>query len=429
MNDGRRVFNGDETGFSLCPKTKCVLGPRGSKDIYEVAKGNEKENITAMFSFNSVGQMCHPMIIFKYIRVPQNILDSVPPNWGVGRSDTGWMKSEVFYEYISNIFYPFVVENGIEFPVILFVDGHKSHLTYQLSKLCLQLNIILIALYPNATRILQPADVAAFRPIKAGWKKGLFDWRNENPNSTVTKNDFAPILDKVLNSTIKPEVLINGFRACGLFPWNVNNIDFKKCLGKNPCTEITAVVNNKTDTCMLDYKQFSDIVGTETIEKFKDIQNVIKNESHPEEFFVLYRLHEEFKKKDNTINEVSNDDDQLLFENSMPSCHEVIHQEKSMSDNLPINNLELTKSTKSLVDVKQLSISPIESVLVWPLTPERKGTRITERVPFVISSEKWQTLYEEKEKKKEQLKRRKTIKKRRDLKINKPKNQKSLKTT
>ncbi|XP_050066785.1 uncharacterized protein LOC114123838 isoform X4 [Aphis gossypii] len=26
-----------------------------------------------------------------------------------------------------------------------------------------------------------PADVAAFRPIKAGWKKGVFDWRNEHP--------------------------------------------------------------------------------------------------------------------------------------------------------------------------------------------------------------------------------------------------------
>lgn len=31
LNDPVRVFNGDETGFSLCPKTKSVLGPRGAK--------------------------------------------------------------------------------------------------------------------------------------------------------------------------------------------------------------------------------------------------------------------------------------------------------------------------------------------------------------------------------------------------------------
>lgn len=59
-----------------------------------------------------------------------------------------------------------------------------------------------------------------------------------------------------MKNTVKAEVLINGFRAYGLFPWNVNNIDFKKCLGKNPSTELTdttAVINNKTDTRMLDY--------------------------------------------------------------------------------------------------------------------------------------------------------------------------------
>jgi len=64
------------------------------------------------------------------------------------------MKMKVFYEFIANIFYPFVVEKGIRFPIILFVKGHKSHLTYQLSELCSSLNIILIALYSNFTRIL-----------------------------------------------------------------------------------------------------------------------------------------------------------------------------------------------------------------------------------------------------------------------------------
>lgn len=90
----------------------------------------------------------------------------------------------------------------------------------------------------------------------------------------------------------------------------------------------------------------------------------------------------------------------------MPPSNEIISttsdqiqpKEKSKSNPTPINNLELRKITENLVEVKKLSISPIESVLVWPLTPERKGTRITERVPFVISSQKWQTLYEEKDK-------------------------------
>ncbi|KAL5235854.1 hypothetical protein ACI65C_003264 [Semiaphis heraclei] len=46
LNDPTRLFNGDETGFALCPKTKNVLSPKGYKDVYELAIGNPKENLT-----------------------------------------------------------------------------------------------------------------------------------------------------------------------------------------------------------------------------------------------------------------------------------------------------------------------------------------------------------------------------------------------
>ena len=84
------------------------------------------------------------------------------------------MTCKVFYEY-TNIFRPFFVSQGVIFPVVLFVDGHKSHLTYQLSVLCTKLKMDIIALYPNATRILQPADVPVFRTVKMYWRKAVRD--------------------------------------------------------------------------------------------------------------------------------------------------------------------------------------------------------------------------------------------------------------
>jgi hypothetical protein len=81
------------------------------------------------------------------------------------------MTSEVFYEYIANVFHPFLVSQGVIFPVVLFVDGHKSHLTYQVSVLCNELKIEVIALYPNATRILQPADWLCFVQSKCTGRK------------------------------------------------------------------------------------------------------------------------------------------------------------------------------------------------------------------------------------------------------------------
>jgi len=122
-----------------------------------------------------MGKKCCPMIVYPYKRIPEKTAKSVPAEWGIARSDRGWMTCEVFYEYIANMFHPFLFSQGVIFPVVVFVDGHKSHITYQLSVLCNKLKIEIIALYPNATRILQPADVAVFHPVKMYWRKAVRD--------------------------------------------------------------------------------------------------------------------------------------------------------------------------------------------------------------------------------------------------------------
>ncbi|KAL3286209.1 hypothetical protein HHI36_000720 [Cryptolaemus montrouzieri] len=55
----------------------------------------------------------------------------------------------------------------------MFVDGYSTHLTYQTSQLCSRLGIILIALYPNETRMVQPVDVSAFKHLKVNYDKAV----------------------------------------------------------------------------------------------------------------------------------------------------------------------------------------------------------------------------------------------------------------
>ncbi|XP_072389327.1 uncharacterized protein [Diabrotica undecimpunctata] len=162
LTDPSRIFNGDESGFQICPSTGKVFAMKGFKNVYNVEKSSSKENVTVMFTFSADGKICVPMVIYPYQRIPEKVAKGINPKWGVGRSDNGWMTAETFYQYIANVFYPHLIENNIKLPVILFVDGHKSHLSYQLSLLCNELQIEVIALYPNATRILQPCDVSIF---------------------------------------------------------------------------------------------------------------------------------------------------------------------------------------------------------------------------------------------------------------------------
>lgn len=77
---------------------------------------------------------------------------------------------------------------------------------------------------------------------------------------------------------MKSSVLINGFKACGLFPWNKNQIDYQKCLGKNynsSANGSTSSTDTHTDNNIynLNLKEFSDIIGIETLEKFNNIHN------------------------------------------------------------------------------------------------------------------------------------------------------------
>jgi len=102
-----------------------------------------------------MGKKFCPVIVYPYKKIPAKTAQSVPTEWGIAQSDRGWMMCELFYEYIANIFHSFLVSQGVIFSVVLFVDGHKSHLMYQSSVLCNKLKTEIIALYPNATRILQ----------------------------------------------------------------------------------------------------------------------------------------------------------------------------------------------------------------------------------------------------------------------------------
>lgn len=56
----------------------------------------------------------------------ERIAKSVPENWGTDRTDTRWMIAQTFFQYIDNIFYPYLIQRGAQLHVILFVKGYKS---------------------------------------------------------------------------------------------------------------------------------------------------------------------------------------------------------------------------------------------------------------------------------------------------------------
>uniref|UniRef100_A0A6P7GLK3 Uncharacterized protein LOC114340281 n=1 Tax=Diabrotica virgifera virgifera TaxID=50390 RepID=A0A6P7GLK3_DIAVI len=170
------------------------------RNFYEIKSGPEKECITALFTISADGQIYPPMIVYPYERIPAEIVRNTNPDWAIGRSKKGWMTSETFFSYVCNSLLPFLQSKNVKLPILYILDGHKSHLTYNLSKFCSDNGIFLYALLPNATHILQPADVSLFAPLKSKWKKVVFDWKKANNNKNLTKATFPFLLESTVQS-------------------------------------------------------------------------------------------------------------------------------------------------------------------------------------------------------------------------------------
>ncbi|XP_072389487.1 uncharacterized protein [Diabrotica undecimpunctata] len=228
-NEPQRVFNCDESAFFLSPKNDKVLVKKGERTVYSFINNDEKECLTTLLTCNAAGQFAPPMIVYSYQRVPRNIVEKVPAGWGIGRSDNGWMTGETFFEYIANVFHPWLMKEEVPLPVILFFDGHSSHLTLAVSEFASKNGIILICLLANSTHILQPLDVCVFRPMKAEWKKVIYQWRIEHQGDRLSREHFASLLEKtIFRMTNIPDAIKSGFRTCGLVLFNPNNINYAK---------------------------------------------------------------------------------------------------------------------------------------------------------------------------------------------------------
>lgn len=188
--------------------------------------------------------------------------------FNAGISDNGWMTAQTFQEYMQKIFYPYLCEKGVEFPVVVFLDGHSSHFSFETIEFCTEKKIFIAALYPNSTHLTQPMDVAGFGPLKKNWREAVHNWKTRTHSATLTKDCFAGLLQQVINETVKPEHLQSGFRACGLFPFTPEGINYEKLIRNKServeqnDVEAAALEIEKTDFENA-YKRIGEILGIE----------------------------------------------------------------------------------------------------------------------------------------------------------------------
>lgn len=179
-------------------------------------------------SGNADGLPTPPLLVFTGKRMPNQINAILPEGWVAAISESGWMNTDVFYDYITKTFHPWLLKNGINLPVVLFVDGHVSHRSLRLSEFCYENQIVLISLLPNTTHMCQPMDVVVFGPTKRKWSTILQNFKIENREERMTKAKFCELLKNCVDESLTDKSLKSAFSKTALFPFIADDFDYSQ---------------------------------------------------------------------------------------------------------------------------------------------------------------------------------------------------------
>jgi hypothetical protein len=156
-----------------------------------VPQDGNREMVTVIDFISADGREGPPLIIFKGKQMSFAwSADSKLRAAYYTCSDNGWTTHEHNLPWLKDVFEPETRDrcpNG-EWRALIF-DNHKVHIDYPTVKFCLENKILCCTLPSKTSGVLQPLDVACFRPYQQVFGKAV-----ENETSgrvTMTKQDFA----------------------------------------------------------------------------------------------------------------------------------------------------------------------------------------------------------------------------------------------
>ena len=217
-----QIFNLDESGMPLDPKSTKAVTEKGSKDPSSISSGN-KAQITVVSCVSATGVSIPPMILFDRKTLHADMAKGEIPGTYYGLN-SGWMNQELFEDFLTCHFLRYAPQVR---PILLLLDGHSSHYNPAAIRAAAKEQIILFTLPPHTTHITQPLDRGCFGPLKTAWRSACHEYMRDNPGKVITKFSFNSIFAEAYKRSMTMDNIISSFRATGVYP-----VDRSKVLDK-----------------------------------------------------------------------------------------------------------------------------------------------------------------------------------------------------
>ncbi|CAB1100671.1 unnamed protein product [Ectocarpus sp. CCAP 1310/34] len=125
-------------------------------------RSNSRENVTVVVTISAAGATLAPWIIYNGQRLQADWVKgrNGPPNARLAVTDSSFMQGIVLVNYIRD-FHRQLLDRGLinGTPHVLVLDGHASHVTYEVVKLARNLNIVRYQIPSHSSHVVQPLDV------------------------------------------------------------------------------------------------------------------------------------------------------------------------------------------------------------------------------------------------------------------------------
>lgn len=217
-----RIFNSDETGVSVNPKSHTkIIALKGKRQVGSITSAERGETVTAEVCLSASGSYMPPMLIFPRMKKKQEFELGLPPGGWCEVHPSGWMNADLFLVWFRK-FIEFSKATK-ESPVLLILDGHSTHTkNLQLLETARDNGVVLLCLPPHTSHKLQPLDVSFFKPLSLYYAEELRKWLRSNPGKVVTLFQISTIFGAAFVHAATMSTAMNGFKKTGIWPPDLN---------------------------------------------------------------------------------------------------------------------------------------------------------------------------------------------------------------
>lgn len=122
-------------------------------------------------------------------------------------SESGWINDQLFFSWFSDLFLPNAPSIR---PIILFVDGHYSHLSADLLSLAVKERVEIMCLPSHSSHLVQSLDKCFLKVFNVSVDNEINKRLDKDPNFALNRKQFFDIFTPAWLNAAAPVNILKG---------------------------------------------------------------------------------------------------------------------------------------------------------------------------------------------------------------------------